>query len=75
MTPKRKLTDREVEEEIVALLEDPDVALAKAEAREKNKRRQYMYCLRTLKRRGEQIRQDPTLQWLVDAVEGDDHVC
>lgn len=67
---KRKpLTDDEVEAEIAELLRDPDVILAKAEAREKNRRRQYMYQLRCMKRRGEQIRNDPDMRWLTEAVE------
>lgn len=66
----RNITDEEVEIEIAALRADPDVQLAKAEAREKYRRRQYLYGLRSLKKRGQQLRSDPEYAWLVEAVEG-----
>ena len=49
------LTDVQVESEIARLLESDDVKLAKAEQRIKNRRRQYMYQLRTLERRGKEL--------------------
>lgn len=71
MKQKDWLTDEQVEAEIARLTADPDVRLARAEAREKYKRRQQLYGLRNLKKRGEQIRQDPSMAWLVDSFEGD----
>ena len=48
-------TDTQVEAEISRLLASDDVKLAKAEQRIKNRRRQYMYQLRTLERRGKEL--------------------
>ena len=48
-------TDTQVEVEISRLLTSDDVKLAKAEQRIKNRRRQYMYQLRTLERRGKEL--------------------
>lgn len=70
MNDKRHLTDEEVEIQIAMLKKDPDVRLARAENREKYKRRQQLYGLRNLKKRGEQLRNDPEFAWLVEAVEG-----
>ena len=52
------LTDEQVEVEITRLLASDDVLLAKKEARIKLRRRQYMYNLRTLEKRGKQLRED-----------------
>lgn len=52
------LTDEQVEVEITRLLASEDVLLAKKEARIKLRRRQYMYNLRTLEKRGKQLRED-----------------
>jgi hypothetical protein len=41
--------------EIERLLQSPMVALAKKEERIRNRRRQYMYCLRTLEKRGKEL--------------------
>lgn len=49
------LTDEQVEEEIANLLKDDDVKLAKKEIRIRYKRRQYMYQLRNMKKRGEEL--------------------
>ena len=52
------LTDTQVESEIARLLASDDVKLAKAEQRIKNRRRQYMYQLRTLERRGKELSEE-----------------
>ena len=52
---RETFTDTQVEVEISRLLESDDVKLAKAEQRIKNRRRQYMYQLRTLERRGKEL--------------------
>lgn len=70
MSSKNWLTDEQVEKEIAVLRDDPDVRLARAEARIQYKRRQYLYGLRDLKKRGQKIRSNPEYQWLVDTVEG-----
>ena len=52
---RETFTDTQVESEIARLLASDDVKLAKAEQRIKNRRRQYMYQLRTLERRGKEL--------------------
>lgn len=49
------LTDEEVEIEIERLLDSDEVKLAKKEIRIKYKRRQYMYQLRNMEKRGQQL--------------------
>ena len=49
------LTDEQVEQEINRLLHSEDVQLAKKETRIKYKRRQYMYQLRTMEKRGKEL--------------------
>lgn len=52
---KTELTDEQVEREIERLLESPHVKLAKKEEAIRNRRRQYMYCLRTYERKGKEL--------------------
>lgn len=52
------LSDAQVELEIERLLESEEVLLAKAEQRIKNRRRQYLYSLRTMEKRGRQLMAD-----------------
>ena len=54
---KDYLTDEQVEMEIARLQESHHVKLANAEIRRKNRRRQYMYHLRQLEKRGKQLEQ------------------
>lgn len=49
------LTDAQVEEEIAVLLDNDYVKLAKKEIRIRYKRRQYLYQLRNMKKRGESL--------------------
>jgi hypothetical protein len=49
------LTDQEVEMEIERLLDSEEVKLAKKEQRILYKRRQYMYQLRNLEKRGSKL--------------------
>ena len=49
------LTDEQVEMEIQRLLQPEEVQLAKKEIRIKYKRRQYMYQLRNMEKRGKQL--------------------
>ena len=49
------MTDREVEMEIERLLNSPMVKLAKKEEAIRNRRRQYMYCLRTYEKKGKEL--------------------
>lgn len=52
------LTDEQVEMEISRLLQSDAVQLAKKEIRIKYKRRQYMYQLRNMEKRGKQLKSD-----------------
>lgn len=52
------LTDEQVELEIDRLLHTEEVQLAKKEIRVKYKRRQYMYSLRNMEKRGQQLIKD-----------------
>lgn len=52
------LTDEQVEMEIARLLHSEEVQLAKKEIRIKYKRRQYMYQLRNMEKRGQQLIKD-----------------
>ena len=56
MAKNLNLTDNEVEIEIAHLLADPDVKLAKAEEGIRNRRRQYLYQLRSRRKRGMALR-------------------
>lgn len=49
------LSDEAVEDEIARLLESPHVKLAKKEEAIRYRRRQYMYCLRNLEKRGKAL--------------------
>ena len=52
------MTDEQVEIEITRLLRSDAVQLAKKEIRIKYKRRQYMYQLRNLEKRGKQLKSE-----------------
>lgn len=52
------LTDAKVEEEIARLRESEYVALARAEERQRYRRRQYLYQLRNLEKRGRKLAED-----------------
>ena len=52
---KEFLTDEQVEVEIAKLLESPDVKLAKKEMRIRYRRRQYLYGLRNLEKKGKEL--------------------
>lgn len=55
---KEFLTDEQVELEIARLTASEEVQLAKKEIRIKYKRRQYMYQLRNMEKRGKQLIED-----------------
>lgn len=55
MAKKDILTDEQVELEIKRLLESPDVKLAKRAESVRNRRRQYMYGLRTYEKKGKEL--------------------
>ncbi len=53
--PRELMTDEMVEIEIERLLQSEDVKLAKKEQQIKTRRRQYMYSLRCMEKRGKQL--------------------
>lgn len=55
MKAKEFLTDEQVELEIIRLRNSDLVKLAKKEEQIRNRRRQYMYSLRTYERRGREL--------------------
>lgn len=52
---RKKLTDEEVEQEIAELQNSPYVKLAKKEQRIRNRRRQFLYGLRDLEKKGRSL--------------------
>lgn len=54
----KELTDEQVEMEISRLLASDEVKLAKQEVRIKYKRRQYLYQLRWMEKRGKKLMED-----------------
>jgi hypothetical protein len=72
-----EMTDIQVEQEIKRLLESPLVKLAKKAERVRNRRRQYMYSLRTYEKKGKELAaQGVTIEGL-EAINfgGDDDGC
>lgn len=66
------LTDEQVEMEIERLLHSEEVQLAKKETRIKLRRRQYMYGLRVMEKRGKQLKADGiTLENIEEKLFGD----
>lgn len=67
------MTDEQVEMEIARLNASEEVQLAKKETRIKYKRRQYMYQLRCMEKRGEQLKkQGITLENMESVLFGDE---
>ena len=60
------LTDKEVEQEIERLKKSEHVALARKEARLKYQRRQVLYNLRALEKRGKELEQSGFTSELLD---------
>lgn len=75
MKAKEFLTDEQVELEIIRLRNSELVKLAKKEEQIRNRRRQYMYSLRTYERRGRELAASGlTLEMLeADYVDCDDN--
>lgn len=64
---REKLTDEEVEIEIERLRFSEDVKLARVEQRLKYRKRQYLYTLRCLEKKGKELRnQGITIDNLMD---------
>jgi hypothetical protein len=68
MPKKDYLTDEEVEQEIERLLESPDVKLAKKDEYVKNRRRQYLYSLRSYEKKGKELAKAGITMRLLDSM-------
>jgi hypothetical protein len=62
------LTDEEVEREIERLKESPAVALAKKKQRLDYRRRQYLYVLRDLEKKGDALMEAGITMEMLDAM-------
>ena len=67
-------TDEAVEEEIQRLQASPLVALARKEERIRNRRRQYMYQLRALEKKGRQLEAEGVTEEYLDGLGGETEV-
>ena len=56
MAREAMLTDEQVEREIERLKASPNVILAKKEEYVRNRRRQYLYTLRTYEKKGKELK-------------------
>lgn len=56
MAKRDYLTDEQVEKEIERLMESDLVKLAKKEEYVRNRRRQYLYCLRSYEKKGKELK-------------------
>ena len=68
MPSEKFLTDEMVEEEIARLTESPYVRLARAEQRIKYRRRQYLYQLRDLEKKGKALLEAGITREVLDAL-------
>lgn len=57
MAKRDYLTDEQVEKEIERLMESDLVKLAKKEEYVRNRRRQYLYCLRSYEKKGKELKE------------------
>lgn len=64
----KPITDEQVELEIAQLLEDPMVKLCKKDTRIKYRRRQYLYGLRNMKKKGEALAKAGITMEILDAL-------
>lgn len=62
------LTDEQVEQEIARLSASPAVALARREARLRYRRRQYLYQLRDLEKKGKALEAAGITREILDAL-------
>jgi hypothetical protein len=71
MARREYLTDEQVEQEIELLLESPDVKLAKKNEYVRNRRRQYLYNLRSYEKKGKELaKMGITMRLLNSMLEG-----
>ena len=68
MAKRDYLTDEQVEQEIERLLESDLVKLAKKEEYVRNRRRQYLYSLRSYEKKGNELKEAGITMRLLDSM-------
>jgi hypothetical protein len=68
MARRDYLTDEQVEQEIERLIESPHVKLAKKEEYVRTRRRQYLYSLRSLEKKGKELEKAGFTMRLLDSM-------
>lgn len=68
MARRDYLTDEQVEQEIERLLESDHVKLAKKEEYVRNRRRQYLYSLRSYEKKGKELAKSGITMKLLDSM-------
>lgn len=68
---KKNLTDEQVEKEIERLIDSPLVKLARKEMRIKYKRRQFLYSLRNLEKRGRELQKSGITMDILNGIESE----
>lgn len=69
------LTDEQVEREIERLRESEFVKLAKKEERVRLRRRNYLYCLRTLEKKGKELAASGITMDMLDSLGREEEFC
>lgn len=67
---KQKLTPQMVEQEIAELREDADVKLYKQYERAVNYRKQYLYQLRYMRKKGAELRENGITEGMIEKILG-----
>lgn len=62
------LTDEQVEREIERLIDSPNVRLAKREEYVRNRRRQYLYTLRSYEKKGKELAKSGITMEVLDSM-------
>ncbi len=68
MAKQKILTDEQVEQEIERLLDSDMVKLAKKEEYVRNRRRQYLYCLRSYEKKGKELAESGITMEVLDSM-------
>lgn len=68
MAKRDYLTDEQVEKEIERLQESKMVRLAKREEYVRNRRRQYLYCLRSYEKKGKELAKSGITMAVLDSM-------
>lgn len=68
MARRDYLTDEQVEREIERLMDSDLVKLAKREEYVRNRRRQYLYCLRSYEKKGKELAESGITMEVLDSM-------